>query len=373
LQQTVNDLKAHTSRYRTVRVVVSISGMLIVFLFGLELMIVSFHHLDNGPARQMLAATSNPFTALFIGLLITAIIQSSSTTTALAVALVASQTISLENAVPLIMGANIGTTITACIVSLAFINQKKEFRRAVAAASYHCFFNLVTAFILFPLEYNYQLLSRLSLAIGGYFTNPGSETASYVSPSTMFDLVTDPVARAIGSPVLSIALSFLLLFFSILLFRKYISRQLQTDSPEWFGRFFFERPLKSFLWGLVTTAAIRSSTITSSVVVTIVAKKIAPLKQAAAFILGANVGTTVTALIAAALGHSTGAISIALAHFLFNLTGVLVFFPLPVLFKGSVELSRLMGRLTSRYRLVGLIFVVLTFFIIPFILIQLSQ
>jgi solute carrier family 34 (sodium-dependent phosphate cotransporter) len=349
--------------------------MIVLFLFGLELMIVSFHQLGDGQVREMLSVTANPFTSLFIGLLITAIIQSSSTTTALAVALVASGTITLQNAVPLIMGANIGTTITACVVSLAFINQKKEFKRAVSAASYHCFFNVITAMIMFPLEYHDQLLSRLSLAIGKYFTRPDAEVVpSNYSLNPTFDVLTEPVVRFVDNPVLLIFLSFSLVFASVLLFRRYISRQLQADSPEWFGRFFFERPVKSFLWGLVTTAAIRSSTITSSVVVAIAAKKIAPLKQAAAFILGANVGTTVTALIAASLSHhTTGAVSIAIAHFLFNLGGVLVFFPVPALFKASVELSRAMGRLTFRYRMIGLIFVVLTFFIIPFVLIQLSQ
>ena len=116
-------------------------------------MITSLQHLSKDVTETILLATSNPFTGLFIGLLITALIQSSSTTTSLVVALVASGSISIESAVPLIMGANIGTTITSTIVSLGFINRKKEFRRAVAAGTYHDFFNILTALLLFPLQY----------------------------------------------------------------------------------------------------------------------------------------------------------------------------------------------------------------------------
>ncbi|MFN7259310.1 MAG: Na/Pi symporter, partial [Cyclobacteriaceae bacterium] len=110
-----------------------ILAALLVFLFSLDLMIASLQQLGKVATETILLATSNPFTGLFIGLLVTAIIQSSSATTSMVVALVASGSISLQAAIPIIMGANIGTTITSTIVSLGFITKKKEFRRAVAA------------------------------------------------------------------------------------------------------------------------------------------------------------------------------------------------------------------------------------------------
>jgi len=132
--------------------------------------------------------------------------------------------------------------------------------------------------------------------------------------------------------------------------------------------------LKSFGWGLLTTAAIRSSTITTSVVVPIVAKKIATLKQAAPFIMGANIGTTITAFIAATLNsNSSSGISIAIAHFLFNFIGVILFFPIPVLKKLPMELAEGLGRLTLKYRLAGFVYLLLTFFFVPFSLIYLHQ
>src|SRR3954470_6467340 len=114
-----------------------ILAALFIFLLALDLMISSLQHLGTAAAETIIMATSNPFTGLFIGLLVTAIIQSSSATTSMVVALVASGSISLEGAVPIIMGANIGTTITSTIISLGFITKKKEFRRAVSAGTYH--------------------------------------------------------------------------------------------------------------------------------------------------------------------------------------------------------------------------------------------
>jgi sodium-dependent phosphate cotransporter len=125
---------------------------------------------------------------------------------------------------------------------------------------------------------------------------------------------------------------------------------------------------------LVTTAAIRSSTITTSVVVPIVAKKITTLYQAAPFIMGANIGTTITAFIAATFNPgSLGGVSIAIAHFLFNLVGILVFFPIPGLNQLPLRLALGLGDLTRKNRLAGLGFILIAFFILPFALIYLSQ
>jgi sodium-dependent phosphate cotransporter len=289
--------------------------------------------------------------------------------------MVASGSLTIQSAVPIIMGANVGTTITSTIVSLGFINKKKEFRRAVAAGTYHCFFNLLTVVILFPLEYYYGFLSNLSESIAQYFfTSPATPSSGEPFHSwSGFNPVNDFLVRIMPGFVL-IVISFALVFASILVFRKIISDLLKAKSPQSFSRFFFRNQFKSFSWGLLTTAAIRSSTITTSVVVPIVAKKIATLRQAAPFIMGANIGTTITAFIAAMLNSNTAAgISIAIAHFLFNFIGMLIFFPIPVLQKLPIELASTMGELTLKYRLAGFVFILLTFFMIPFSLIYLNQ
>lgn len=338
-------------------------------------MVSSLQQLGQATAETIILATSNPFTGLFIGLLVTAMIQSSSTTTAMVVALVASGSITLESAVPIIMGANVGTTITSTIVSLGFINKRKEFKRAVSAGTYHDFFNILTVLILFPLEYYYHFLTGLSAGISSlFFTSEEVTRFVNISPLIGFGGLVDWIIRSVSNSFIVVVLAFVLLFVSILLFRKLISDLLLEQSHEKLGQFFFKNELKSFTWGLVTTAAIRSSTITTSLVVPLVAKRIIKLKQAAPFILGANLGTTITAFIAALVYTNTSsALTIAIAHFLFNFFGFLIFYPIPLLRKIPLDLAAFLGRQTLQYRVVGLIYLLATFFIIPFSLIYLNR
>ena len=351
-----------------------ILAALFIFLFALDLMISSLQHLGKTAAETIILATSNPFTGLFIGLLVTAIIQSSSATTSMVVALVASGAITLEGAVPIIMGANVGTTITSTIVSLGFITKKNEFRRAVAAGTYHDFFNILTVIILFPLEYYFGFLSGLSSSIASLLFNQpiGPPKTNFSLLGSGFNPVIDFLVNSIGNGFLLALISFALLFGSILFFRKVLTKLLGFGSQDRFQQFFFQHPLKSFGWGLITTAAIRSSSVTTSLVVPLVAKKVVKLKKAVPFILGANIGTTLTAFIAAMFNSNT-AISIAIAHFLFNFIGVLIFFPIPFVKDIPIKLASGLGRLTLKYRLVGFLYVILMFFFIPFSLIYFNK
>jgi Na+/phosphate symporter len=353
-----------------------LAGAMLLFLLAINLMIASLHQLGEGLSGTILLATSNPFSGLFIGILVTAVLQSSSTTTSLVIAFVASRAISVEAAIPIIMGANIGTTITSTIVSLGFINRKKEFRRAVAAGTYHDIFNILTAAILFPLEYYYGWLAKLASKVADLFLVPVLNPAEGIpeSSAAWVDPVVDFLTRVIpGGPLLAL-FSVALLFGSILWFRRIVSNLLDIDQPERFSRFFFKRTWKSFSWGVVTTAAIRSSTITTSLVVPMVAKKFVTLRQAAPFIVGANIGTTVTGFLAVILNPTTReAIIIAAAHLVFNLAGVILFLVVPFVRNVPLILANRLGKLTLRYRLAGLIYLLSTFFVIPFLLIYLHQ
>ncbi|MBL7863584.1 MAG: Na/Pi symporter [Cyclobacteriaceae bacterium] len=364
---------ATTNWKKVVRNTAYILFALFIFLFALELMLSALQHLGKTAAETIILATSNPFTALFIGLLITAIIQSSTATTSMTVALVASGSLTLESAVPIIMGANIGTTITSTIVSLGFLPRKKEFRRAVSAGTYHDFFNILTAAILFPLEYYFQFLSTISQWIASQFFHQ-----SFGSRQVDFSLLgglgglTDWIAVTIDNGVVLVALSLAILFGSILFFRKVLTNLLGFGTQNRFQQFFFESDWKSFGWGALTTAAIRSSTVTTSLVVPLVAKKVVRLRKAVPFILGANIGTTISAFVAAIVNSNT-AISIAIAHFLFNFIGVVIFYILPGLREIPIRLATGLGRATMKYRLAGFLYLLMTFFIIPFSLIYFNR
>jgi solute carrier family 34 (sodium-dependent phosphate cotransporter) len=357
-----------------VRNTVFILAALLIFLFSLDLMIASLQQLGEVATEWILLATSNPFTGLFIGLLLTAIVQSSSATTSIVVALVASGSITLQTAVPIIMGANIGTTITSTIVSLSFIAKKKEFKRAVAAGTYHDFFNILTTIILFPLEYYFGFLSGMARSLATtFFHEPTNRVAvDFSFLAGLFEGVVSFLKNTINNGFVLGIFSIILLFGSILFFRKIITRILGFSSQGKLQRFFFKSTIQSFGWGLLTTSIIRSSTVTTSLVVPLVAQKVVKLKSAVPFILGANIGTTITAFLVATF-NSNAAISIAIAHFLFNFIGVLIFLPIPYVKDIPLRLANGLGQLTLRYRLIVFAYLLFTFFFLPFMLIFLSK
>ena len=123
-----------------------------LFLVSIGLMGAAFKGFGKEFAENLIKATSNPFIGLFIGILATSIVQSSSTTTSIVVGMVGSGVITISNAIPIIMGANIGTTVTAALVSLAHVTRREEFKRAISGATVHDFFNILCVAILFPLQ-----------------------------------------------------------------------------------------------------------------------------------------------------------------------------------------------------------------------------
>ncbi|MDO1451225.1 Na/Pi symporter [Rhodocytophaga aerolata] len=351
--------------------VVALLLVTFIFMLSLELMASAFNLLGRNIIEEIIKATSNPFISLFIGLLSTAIVQSSSTTTSMIVAIVASGALTLESAVPMIMGANIGTTITSTIVSLGHIIDKKAFRKAFAVAILHDFFNILVTLILFPLEYYFGLLSSLSRVVTSQVFGIAS------GPSTLVKLTVKPLADIVTSltnqnGLILLILSVFLLFFTIRYLTNLLKKLVIGESQKRMDKYVFGSPTGSLLWGAGLTAAIHSSSTTTSFIVQLVAADKLSIKKAFPFIMGANVGTTITALIAS-ISKSEAALSIALAHVLFNVIGVFIFFPIPVIRQIPVYLARYLGSLTMKNRLVGLIYIILTFFLIPFILIYLSN
>lgn len=353
--------------------ILSISLALFVFLWSLDLMTSCFQVMGSDTVHKVLSVTSNPFISLFIGLFITAVIQSSSTSTSLIVAIVASGGMTLENAVPMVMGANIGTTLTSTIVSLSYITDNKEFKNAIATGVMHDFFNIMTVMILFPLEFYYQVLSKLSGAIASIFNlSTNSTVLKQTGSSGLFDLINNFLIASIEYKVLLVIVACITLFASIKIISKIISRRMIGASDERFKDVFFKKKLNSFGLGTMLTAGIQSSSITTSIIVPLGATgKLHPSKIFP-YIVGANIGTTITALIAA-FNKSEAALSIALVHFLFNLLGTFVFMFVPYLKKLPIRYARKFGIMTSEYRVIGFFYILFVFFILPLALIYLNK
>ena len=135
---------------------------LYLFLVGINGMSSAIKHMGAGVAESIFTATSNPFVALFIGVFATVLFQSSSTTTSLIVGMVSSGALGISGAIPMIMGANIGTTVTNTIVSVGHINKGNEFKRAFAASTVHDFFNILAVIIIFPIEITFHFIEKLA-------------------------------------------------------------------------------------------------------------------------------------------------------------------------------------------------------------------
>ncbi len=351
-----------------------ITGVSILFfLFSIELLGVSLAEMAEPFTESISMVTANPFIGLFIGLLSTALLQSSSTTTSIAVAAVASGAISLENAIPIVMGANVGTTITSTIISMSYISKHKEFRKAVAAGTSHDFFNILTVLLLFPLEVNYRFLERTSAAISSHLHVTGRSSASDTGYefTSIFETATEWIIINFG-PLLSLLIGIILIFTCIKLISKWLYKILIGKTKDQFENAVFKNKFRAFSWGLIITSVAQSSSLTTSLIVPLVATGKVKIKKAFQFILGANIGTTITALLAA-IFQSEAAISLALVHLLFNLTGVLIFYFIPYLSQLPVILAKKMGRLTMSMRIIGFAYIFVAFFMLPFTLIYFSK
>jgi sodium-dependent phosphate cotransporter len=164
-----------------VRVLV-VLALLFVFLLGVNGLGDGFKSLGQDFLDSFFRATSNPFMGLMVGILATTLVQSSSVTTSLIVGLVAApiNPLPIANAVPMIMGANIGTTVTNSVVSLAHMGRPDEFRRAFSVATCHDFFNYMAVAVLLPLELATGFLQRSATVLSSYVTGFGG--AAYESP-----------------------------------------------------------------------------------------------------------------------------------------------------------------------------------------------
>ena len=166
--------------------------LLYLFLLAIAMMGAAFKLFGKGFSEALISGTAHPVLGLMIGLLATSIIQSSSGTTSIVVGLVAAGALSVRGAIPIVMGANMGTTITNTIVAMGSLRRRAEFRRAFAGATMHDFFNLMTILLLFPLEQATHYLERTASWLSHLLV--GAHELDFRSPVTE---AVKPVAHAV--------------------------------------------------------------------------------------------------------------------------------------------------------------------------------
>jgi len=362
---------------------------LYLFFISIELMGSGFKGFGKSFAERLISTTSNPFIGLFIGLLSTSIVQSSSCTTAILVGMVAAGTITIQNAIPFVMGANIGTTITNTLVAMGYISRKQEFQKAFAGAIVHDFFNILSVAVLLPIHLITQhifgkgFLQFISEELANIFIH--TEGVNFSSPikviiEPVIDLLYGKVFPFMISPffgdnnvalaIFTLIISLGSLFFALLYMVKYMKASIMDKLENLFDNYIFKTALRSFLLGIILTATIQSSSVTTSLIVPLVGAGILTIEQIYPYALGANIGTTITAILASLVTGSKLAITVAFAHSCFNIFGTIIWYPLSIV---PITMAKKLAELTSKSRKYALVYILVIFFVIPALLIFLTR
>jgi len=415
---------------------VTVLFLLNVFFVSIALL-GAFKSIGSGYGQELMNNLAhNPFIGLVMGIFITSVIQSSSTTTSLVVGLVAggafgsSPAEAIELAVPIIMGSNIGTSVTNTIVALTHIGRPAEFKRAFSSAIVHDFFNILCVIVFFPLQYFTNFLGKSAGLLSGLLAGSGGAKFSspiklLVKPQASFvkELMANEFAirlviyaaivyvvlnvmnvliqrarreadtgifvavaalifgalfaaaqvyehvvfhKAMGTFILALAL----LFASMVFFVKIMRGMVMGSAERLFHHYVFRTPLLGILFGILVTALVQSSSVTTSIAIPLAGAGIINIRQIFPYTLGANVGTTITALLAALSAGDVTALTVALAHFLFNVFGIVLLYPVRNL---PIILAEKFAGLALRNKVIPIAFILGLYIVIPFLLIVLVR
>lgn len=435
-----------------------------IFICSIKLMYFALMAIAGKTAGDIFSSNvflSNPITGLIIGILFTVIIQSSSTTISIVVAMTAAGVISVPRGIPIVMGANIGTSVTNTAVSLTMSMNREQFARAFAGATVHDCFNVMSVFVLLILELITGYLEALSGAVVnslGTFegSSPPKILMAIVSPIVpnliqinmtvtktlamnpdLFDEVqmlkiwceqkkcpyingtvgSDLPATGCATPNdtslitnetvsvglrrcdnsdyafaessmseqdiggLLFAISIIVLIASLLVMVKLLTSSLdggmktvirKAVNTDFKAPFSWLSKYVALILGMGVTMVIQSSSVVTSTITPLVGLDLVTLERMYCITVGANMGTTTTALIAAVATGDPRSLQISLCHVFFNISGFLLWFPIPFMRKVPQKMATLLGKVTAKYRWFSIFYLICLFAIIPGIVMGLS-
>lgn len=355
-----------------------------VFLLVLSIMGTGFKLLGGKDSAKMFDIADNPISGLMIGILATVLVQSSSTTTSIIISLVGSNELSVRNAVFMIMGANIGTSVTNTIISMGHVYNKNDLRRGFAAATIHDVFNMLSVLILLPINWIYPLFEKITYEMVKNqqdcddecekqeflkpFISPYSKgiavydkkVAKYISQNDCADGMCDKrllkggllydwgMSDAEAGTLLTIASLFGL---CCCIFNIVYSLQIIVKGPaaRLLKRAVGYNGYLNILIGAAITILVQSSSITTSTLTPLAAVGLITLEDMMPLTLGANIGTTLTGIMAATVvtSNAVQAWQVALCHLLFNVTGIILWYPVPKMRNIPLSISKRLGEITS--------------------------
>lgn len=385
----VRELTPWQSRGRAALTLAKFASTLFLFLVSLQMMGAAFKLFGNDFSEWLLHTTSNPFVGLFVGILSTSIVQSSSATTSMVVTMVGQGSLSVTNAVPIIMGANIGTTVTCALVSLGHMTRREEFRRAMSGALVHDFFNILAVAVLLPIElltariWGRGILERAATGLTGFLS--GAEGVEHKSPFKSLlegaaNLVVGPLeswagdatGRKVAAGVFVLVLALTLLFTMLYLMTKIMRRVLRGRAEKVLDQTIGRSAILGIIVGMIITAIVQSSSATTSLLVPLAGAGILTVEQIFPITLGANIGTTVTALLASLAAGPAG-LTIALVHLVFNISGIVLIYPVPAVRRLPIRAAKWMAELAADSKRYAFGFILGLFFVLPGLLILVSK
>jgi phosphate:Na+ symporter len=283
--------KIHMNILLVILQVLSIIGALVLFLYGMKIMSESLQKIAGQSLRRVLAKiTSKPVKGILTGFTITSLIQSSSASTVMVVSFVNAGLLSFTESIGVVFGANIGTTVTAWLISI------------LGFGSHFSLYSIMLPMVAFalPLFFSYKTKNK---------------------------------ARA------EFIIGFALLFIGIYFFKENIP-VIDENSDFLKGLRFFDNSFLHILMfigvGILITIIFQTSSATITLTMVLAAQGWLSFEAALAMVLGENIGTTATANVAAIVGNRS-AKRTALAHLLFNLLGMIWVLPLFALISGSLQ------------------------------------
>ncbi|XP_052499927.1 sodium-dependent phosphate transport protein 2A [Budorcas taxicolor] len=395
------------------------------------------------------AILSNPVAGLVVGILVTVLVQSSSTSTSIVVSMVSSGLLEVSSAIPIIMGSNIGTSVTNTIVALMQAGDRTDFRRAFAGATVHDCFNWLSVLVLLPLEAATGYLHHITRLVVASFnirggrdapdllkiiTEPFTKLIIQLDKSVITSLasgdeslrnhslirvwcypdpteVPTPMPRAeantswmlrnatlekcnhifvdTGLPDLAVGLillagSLALLCTCLILLvkmlnsllkgqvAKVIQKVINTDFPTpftWATGYF------AMVVGASMTFVVQSSSVFTSAITPLIGLGVISIERAYPLTLGSNIGTTTTAILAALASPReklSSAFQIALCHFFFNISGILLWYPVPCT-RLPIRMAKALGKRTAKYRWFAVLYLLLCFLLLPSMVFGLSM
>lgn len=374
---------------------------------------------------------NNAVAGCMVGLLVTVLVQSSSTSTSMIITMVAADLLTVQQAIPLVMGANMGTSVTSTIVAMGQIGNKDEFRRAFAAATVHDMFNILTVVILLPLEaatgYLYYLskaivkmhkltpedkppdmlkrltkpLTKLVIEIDKkVFTNIAVESNQTVldelyaksmikgtDKSSAWFAGTSMSDEEAGALLLVLSLTALCLTLYIMV--KLLKSMLRGKIAVWLHKSvngqvpdcngIYMGWLSGYLAmgaGAGITIMVQSSSITTSALTPLVGVGVVTIDRMYPTVLGANIGTCCTGALAALAASASKlqfTLQVAYAHLFFNLTGIFIWYVIWPLRQVPIGMAKSLGYVVYDYRWFALAYIGVVFFLTPTVFVGLSM